>query len=104
MQPVWRMPEEIAVLMNRAALDQHAAPKRGKSFLETRRAIDNDEFGRLQATIDEIVEKRPPGCFALPSHVLDRQQHFLAGRPAPREAKSTWPSCRAEPAPPCRRE
>jgi hypothetical protein len=28
--------------------------------LETRRAIDNDEFGRLQATIDEIVEKRPP--------------------------------------------
>ena len=63
------------------SLDQHAAPERGKSFLKTRRAIDNDEFGRLQAAIDEIVEKRPPGRFALSAHVLDRQQHFLAVLP-----------------------
>jgi hypothetical protein len=63
------MGEKITVLMNRAALDQHAAPERGKSFIETRRAIDNDEFGRLQAPIDEIVEKRPLGRLALPAHV-----------------------------------
>jgi hypothetical protein len=34
--------------MHRAALDRDVAPERGKSFLEAGRAIDNDEFRRLQ--------------------------------------------------------
>gem|GEM_PF-4438239 len=56
MQPVGRMGEKITVLMHRAALDQHVAPERGKSFLEAGCAIDNDEFRRLQTSIDQIIE------------------------------------------------
>ena len=64
------------MLVHRAALDRHVAPERGKGFLETSRAIDNDEFRRLQAAIDEIVEERPPSRLALPAH------------------STFWPSCR----------
>src|SRR6202043_2595166 len=80
-QPVGRMGEKITVLMHRAALDQHVAPERGKSFLEAGCAIDNDEFRRLQTSIDQIIEERPPGRLALSTHVLDRQQNFLAVLP-----------------------
>src|SRR3954471_3266876 len=31
-----------------------------------------------QATGHEIVQDRPPGCLALPAHVLDREEHFLS--------------------------
>jgi hypothetical protein len=57
--------------MHRAALDQHVAPERGKSFLEAGCAIDNHEFRRLQTSIDQIIEERPPGRLALSAHVLD---------------------------------
>ena len=57
------------------------APERGKRFLEAGRAVDDDEFRRLQAAIDEIVEKRPPGGFAFAAHVLDRQENLLAVLP-----------------------
>jgi len=70
------------------ALDRHVAPERGKSVLETRCAIDNDEFRRLQAAVDQIVEERPPGRLALSAHVLDRQQHLLAVLPDAQRAVS----------------
>src|SRR5450759_293872 len=37
--------------------------------------------GVFQATLDQIVEERPPGRLTLSTHVLDRQQHFLAVLP-----------------------
>jgi hypothetical protein len=37
-------------------------------------AIGDYELRRLQASFDEIIEERPPGSFAFPAHVLDRQE------------------------------
>ena len=43
------------MLVHGAALDRHVAPERDKSFLEAERAIDNDEFRRLQAAFAEAA-------------------------------------------------
>ncbi len=67
--------QEVAVLVNRAALNQNIRPKRGQRLLEAGSAIDDDELRRLQAAIDEAVEERPPGGFAsaaLPSPLRRR--------------------------------
>src|SRR6202023_3570811 len=72
----------------------------GKSFLEAGCAIDNDEFRRLQTSIDPIIEERPPGRLALPAHVLDRQQNFLAVLPdAQRHEKENRRGLLVEPHP-----
>src|SRR5664280_3749817 len=64
--------------MNRAALDRHAVPDGGDRFVETRRAIDDEELRLPQPAFDEIVEHRPPSLGALAAHASDRQQHLLA--------------------------
>ena len=56
-------------------------PQCGKGFLEAGRAVDDGEFRRLQATVDKVIEKCPPGGFALPAHILDRQKNLLAVLP-----------------------
>ncbi|TPV98791.1 MAG: hypothetical protein USCAAHI_01783 [Beijerinckiaceae bacterium] len=76
-QPLRRMGQQIAMLMHRAALNRHIGPQRGERVLEPRRAVDDDEFRRLQSALDKIVEQRPPGGLALSAHVLDRKQNFL---------------------------
>src|ERR1700751_4798657 len=68
------MGQKIAMLVNRAALDQNIRPKRGERFLKAGSAIGDDELRRLQAAFDEIIEERPPGSFAFSTHVLDRQE------------------------------
>ena len=55
-------------------------PQCGKGFLEAGRAVDDGEFRRLQATFDKVIEKCPPGGFALPADyyatwVLDPDDH-----------------------------
>ena len=64
MQPVGRMRKKIA-LATSSSDGPHVAPERGKSFLKAGRSIDDDEFWRLQAAIDQIVEEHPPRGFAL---------------------------------------
>jgi hypothetical protein len=68
------MGEKISVFMHRTALDRHVAPERGKSFFEARRAIDDDEFWRLQAAVNQIIEERPPGGFALSARSRERNR------------------------------
>jgi hypothetical protein len=43
--------------------------------------VEGWRFRRLQTSIDQIIEERPPGRLALSAHVLDRQQNFLAVLP-----------------------
>src|SRR4029077_9130887 len=57
--------EEIAMLVNRAALDRHAVPDGGDGLVEPRCAVDDEEFGPSQAALDEIVEDGAPGLGAL---------------------------------------
>ena len=47
-------------------------------IVEPRRAVDDEELGRSQAALDEIVEDGAPGLGALAAHALDREQHLLA--------------------------
>ena len=70
--------EEIAMLVNRAALDRHAVPDDGDGLVEPRRAVDDEELGPSQTALDEIVEDGAPGLGALAAHALDREQHLLA--------------------------
>jgi hypothetical protein len=70
--------KEIAMLVNRAALDRHAVPDDGDGLVEPRRAVDDEELGPSQAALDEIVEDGAPGLGALAAHALDREQHLLA--------------------------
>lgn len=49
---------------HRAALDRDVGPQRRQRLLEAGRAVDYDEFGRFQSSLDEIVEQRPPGGLA----------------------------------------
>ena len=70
--------EQVAVLVNRAALHRHAVPDGGDGLLEPRRAVDDEELGPSQAALDEIVEDGAPGLGALAAHALDREQHLLA--------------------------
>ena len=78
MQPVWRVGEKVAVLVHRAALNRRLGPERCERPIKAGTAIDDNEFRRLHAARDQVVQQRPPSRFALPAHVLDRQQHFLA--------------------------
>jgi hypothetical protein len=54
------MGEQIAMFMNRAALNQDVGPQRRKRLLQLRCAIDDDELQRLQAATDKVVEQCPP--------------------------------------------
>ena len=80
MQALGGMGEKVPVLMNRAALDRHAAPDGGDGLVEPRRAVDNEELGPPQPAPDEIVEDGASGLGALAAHALDREQHLLAVR------------------------
>ena len=64
------------MLMHRTPLDQHVAPEHGESFVEARRAINDDEFRRLQDAGNEIVEKHPPGCSLSPPMFLTASSTF----------------------------
>jgi len=43
----------------------HAVPDSGNGLVEPRCPIDDEEFGSLQAALDEIVEDRAPSLGAL---------------------------------------
>ena len=68
------------MLVDRAALNRHIGPERRQRLVQAGTAVDDDEFRRLQAARDQVVQQSPPSRFALPAHVLDRQQHLLAVR------------------------
>ena len=77
-QPLRRMREKVAMLVHRAALNRDIGPQHSQRRIQPRGAVDDDEFRRLQATFDKIVEEHSPGCLAFAAHILDRQQYLLA--------------------------
>jgi hypothetical protein len=60
-QALGRVGQEVAMLVDRAALDRQAVPHRGDRGLEPGRAVDDQELGPPQAAGNEIVEYRAPG-------------------------------------------
>jgi transposase-like protein len=59
MQTLGCMRQQIAVLVDGAALDRNTVPNRRDRILQPRRAIDDEELGPPQATLDEIVDRAP---------------------------------------------
>ena len=73
-----RMGQEVAVFVNRAALDRQVlAPQRQERSLEARGAVDDHELWSFQAARIEVVKEVAPGSRALPAHIPDGQQYLL---------------------------
>src|ERR1700732_1699429 len=105
------MGEKVAMLVHRAALNRDIGPQHSQRRIQPRGAVDDDEFRRLQATFDKIVEERSPGCLAFAAHILDRQQVRASAAPEPWIAHSraapnsgtswqSYPGLIRKPAPP----
>ncbi len=78
MQPFRRMGQKVAMFVNSAALNGDIRPQGRQGFFKPRRAVDDNEFRRLQTARDGVVEQSSPSDFALATHVLDGEQNFLA--------------------------
>ena len=62
MQEIGSVGEQVAVLVNGAALDRQVlAPECDERGFETRRSIDDGEFRPLQAARIEIIEELASG-------------------------------------------
>src|ERR1700730_13097255 len=73
MQPLGRVGEQVAVLVDRAALGRHVAPERGQRLLQPAPTVNNEELWLAQPALDEIVENGTPSLAGLATHVLDGQ-------------------------------
>ena len=60
-QALGRVGEQVAMLMNRAALKRHAVPDGGDRLLQPRCAVDDQELRPAQVAGDQVVENRTPG-------------------------------------------
>src|ERR1700746_1909035 len=78
MQSWRRVGEQIAVLVDGAALGRHVGPQGGQCMLQPGAAVDNQELRLAQAALDEIIENGAPRLAGLTAHVLDSQQYLLA--------------------------
>src|SRR5258707_2220831 len=78
MQPVGCMGEQVAMLVDGAALSRHVTPQGRQRLLQPGPAIDNQKPWLDQPALDEIVENDAPRLAGLATHVLYRQQHLLA--------------------------
>src|SRR5215471_14064658 len=78
MQALGCVSEQVAVLVDRAALRRHVAPEGGQCLLQPRTAVDDQKLWLAQPALDEIVENGAPRRAGLAAHVLGGQQHFLA--------------------------
>ena len=84
-QPLRRMREKIAVLVNRAALDGRVGPEPGQRRLQpgcavardARRWRDDDEAGRTQTARARVLGERSPGGGRLAAHVLQPDQYLM---------------------------
>ena len=64
MQPLGRMGQQVAVLVDGAALGWHIAPERSQRLLQPGPAVDHQELRLTQPAPDEIVENGAPRLFA----------------------------------------
>src|SRR6516165_10368309 len=78
MQALRRVGEQIAVLVDGAALGGDIIPQRSQCLLQPGPAVDNQKLRLAQPALDQIVENGAPRRAGLATHVLDRQQHLLA--------------------------
>ena len=72
------MGQQVAVLVDRTALDRHVVPQRCDRLIQAGRAINDQQFGRCQAPGHQVIQESAPGCLAFATHVAQGEQHLLA--------------------------
>ncbi len=72
------MGQQVAVLVDRTALERHVVPQRCDRLLQAGRAINDQQFGRCQAPGHQVIQESAPGCLAFATHVAQGKQHLLA--------------------------
>src|SRR5947209_3578490 len=77
-QPMGRVSEQVAVLVDRAALGRYVAPEGGQRLLQPSAAVDNQKLWLAQPALEEIIENRAPRLAGLAAHVLEGQPQLLA--------------------------
>ena len=77
-QVLRRMGQQVALLVNRAALDRHVVPQAGERRFQAFAAVDDHQFGSAEPTAGQVVQHGPPRGRALATHVLDGEHHLLA--------------------------
>jgi hypothetical protein len=60
MQALGCVSEQVAVLVDRAALGRYVAPEGGQCLLQPRTAVDDQKLWLAQPALDEIVENGAP--------------------------------------------
>ena len=65
--------EEVAVLMDRAALGRHVAPEGGQCLLQPSAAVDDEKLWLAHPALDKIVENGAPRRAPLAAHILGDQ-------------------------------
>src|SRR6516162_111611 len=78
MQPLRYMGEQVAVLVDGAALGRYVAPEGGQRLLQSGATVDNQERWLAQAALHEIVENGTPSLAGLAAHVFHGYQNLLA--------------------------
>jgi hypothetical protein len=56
--------DQVPELVHRAALQGQSGPQRDERLLQSGRAVDDGELGRLEAAPCQVVENAAPGCLA----------------------------------------
>ena len=69
MPPLGSVGQQVAVLVNRAALGRHVAPEGSQRLLQPGPAVDHQELRLTQPAPDEIVENGAPRLAGLATHV-----------------------------------
>ena len=62
--------EQVAVLVDRAALRWHVAPEGGQCLLQPSAAVDDQKLWLAQSALDEIVENGAPRLLVSPPMFL----------------------------------
>src|SRR5512133_4076857 len=78
MQALGCVSEQVAMLVDRAALGRHVAPEGGQGLLQPSATVDDQKLWLAQPALDEIVENGAPRRARLAAHILGSQQHLLA--------------------------
>jgi hypothetical protein len=73
-----RMGQEVAMFVNRAALDRDIRPQRRKRGGQARSPIDDQQVRRGKPAGSETIEESPPGGLALATHIAQAEQHLLS--------------------------
>src|SRR5262249_9610920 len=71
-----------------AALCRHIVPNSRQRGVKARAAVDNQELGLAQPSLDQIIKNRPPGLFGFSAKIFTASNTFCPSSRTPSTTKS----------------